>query len=45
MKISLVDNWQKIYKVDQARVYLVDIRDKKVIDKVFDKLYEQDRME
>ena len=44
MEIPLVDNWQEIYKVGQIRVYLVDIRDKEVIDKVFDKLHKQGRI-
>ena len=45
MEISLVENWQEIYKAGQARVYPVGVRDKEVIDKAFDKLHEQGRME
>lgn len=45
MEIPLVDNWKDIYKAGQARVYPVGVRDKQVIDKAFDKLHEQGRME
>ena len=45
MDIPLVDNWREVYKPGQARVYPVGQRDKDVIDKEFDKLHEQGRME
>ena len=45
MDIPLVDNWREIYKPGQARVYPVGNADKQVIDKAFDKLYKQGRME
>ena len=44
MKISLIENWKNIYKIGQARVYSIDIRDKEVIDEAFDKLYKQGRI-
>ena len=45
MEIPLIDNWPEIYKPGQARVYPVGQRDRDVIDKAFDKLHSQDRME
>lgn len=45
MGILLLDNWEDLYKPGQAKVYPLGQRDKDVIDKEFDKLYTQDRME
>ena len=45
MDIPLLENWRDLYKPGQARVYPLGQRDKNVIDKEFDKMHEQDRME
>ena len=45
MDIPLVDNWKDLYKPGQARVYPLGERDKAVIDKTFDELHDQNRME
>ena len=45
MDIPLLDDWQEQYKPGQARVYPVGQQDREVIDKAFDKLHGQDRME
>ena len=45
MDIPLVDNWKDLYKPGQARVYPLGEKDKAVIDKTFDELHEQNRME
>ena len=45
MEIPLVDNWEQLYKPGQSRVYPVGKRDKEVIDREFDKLHTQGRME
>ena len=45
MDIPLLDNWRELYKPGQARVYPVGNQDREVIDKTFDKLHDQDRME
>ena len=45
MDIPLLDNWRELYKPGQARVYPVGQRDKEVIDREFDKLHQQGRME
>ena len=39
MNISLFDNWRKLYKSDQTRVYSLDQKNRNVIDKKFDKLH------
>ena len=45
MNIPLIENWQDVYKPGQARVYPVGQKDRDVIDKAFDKLHDQGRME
>lgn len=45
MDIPLLDNWRDLYKPGQARVYPLGQKDREVIDKEFDKLHSQDRME
>ena len=45
MDIPLVDNWRELYKPGQARVYPLGERDRTIIDKTFDELHEQGRME
>lgn len=45
MEIPLLDNWRKLYKPGQVRVYPLGSKDKEVIDKEFDKLHDQDCME
>ncbi len=45
MEIPLLDNWEELYKPGQARVYPLGQRDREVIDKEFDKLYTQNRLE
>ena len=44
MKLSLRNDWQDRVS-DKAKIYSLDVRDREVIDKVFDKLYEQGRLE
>ena len=45
MEIPLIENWREIYKPGQAKIYPVSPRDREVIDKTFDELHEQERME
>ncbi|KAI0997352.1 hypothetical protein K3495_g10831 [Podosphaera aphanis] len=45
LEIPLVDNWKELYKACQARVYPVGRDEQKIIDSVFDKLHDQNRME
>ncbi len=45
MEILLLENWRELYKPGQARVYPLGDRDKEVIDREFDKLHDQGRME
>ena len=45
MKIPLFDNWKENYKPEQARVYSVGQQDWELIDKIFDKLHEQNHLE
>ena len=44
MSIPLKKGWQKQAK-DKAKIYLLGTRDKEIMDKEFDKLHEQGRME
>ena len=44
MDISLIDDWQEKYKPDQAWVYSLDANDRAIVDKVFDKLHNQNQM-
>ena len=39
MKISLLENWQELYKSDQIKVYLLSTKNCKVINEAFDKLH------
>ena len=39
MKISLLNNWKKLYKLDQAKVYSLGTKDCEIIDEAFDKLH------
>ena len=45
MDILLLDNWRELYKPGQARIYPLRQNNKEVINKEFDKLYTQDRIE
>lgn len=45
MKISLLDNWKKNYKPEQVKVYLIEQQDCEIIDKAFNTLQEQNRLE
>ncbi len=40
IEILLLENWRELYKPGQARVYPLGDRDKEVIDREFDKLYD-----
>ena len=40
-EISLVVNWEEIHKPGQVKVYVVEYRDKGVIDSVFKVLHKQ----
>ena len=40
----MLDNWRKLYKLNQIRVYLFDQKNKSVINKKFDKLHAQNRI-
>lgn len=44
-KFRTVENWPDFYKPGQAKVYPVGLQDKAVIDRQFDKLHEQGKME
>ena len=39
MEIPLVDDWDKIYKLGQARVYTSGVKDRAIINNTFDKLH------
>lgn len=43
MKFSLRDNWQDRIS-DKVKVYLLDLKDKEVVNKTFDELYQQERL-
>lgn len=45
MKIPLLDNWRKNYKSEQVKVYSVEQQDCEIIDKAFDTLQKQNRLE
>ena len=45
MKIPLIDNWQDVYKPANTKVYPLGPRDREVVDKQFDKLQQQGRLE
>lgn len=45
MDIPLLDEWREKYKPGQARVYPLGANDRAQVDKAFDKLHDQDRME
>ena len=44
MKISLIDNWQELYKPEQVKVYSLGVKDCELVNEAFDKLYEQSCM-
>ena len=44
MDISLIDNWQEKYKSGQAWVYSLDANNRTIVNKVFDKLHNQNWM-
>ena len=44
MKISLIDNWQELYKSEQVKVYSLGVKDCELINEAFDKLHEQSCM-
>ena len=44
MKILLRDDWESKMPAKAPRVYPLGIEDRKVVDKTFDKLHEQERM-
>ena len=37
MSVSLVNEWQK--KLDSCKIYLLDLRNRKIVDAVFNKLH------
>ena len=45
MDIPLLENWRDLYNPCQAKVYPLGVKDREEVDKLFDKLHEQDRME
>ena len=45
MEIPLLDNWRDLYNPRQAKVYPLGAKDRQEVDKLFDKLHEQNRME
>ena len=45
MEIPLVENWRKNYNPRQAKVYPLGTKDRQEVDKMFNKLHEQGRME
>ena len=45
MVIFFVENWRELYKPGQIQMYLIEKKNRKIIDKQFDKLHEQKRME
>ena len=42
MKIFLINNWRKIYKAKQAKIYSLNKKNKKMMNKKFNKYYEQE---
>ena len=44
IEISLLENWQKLYKPEQVKVYSLSIKDCELINEAFDKLHQQDWM-
>ena len=44
MKIPLINNWQDVYKPANAKVYLLEPRNREVVDAQFDKLHQQGRL-
>ena len=42
MNILLLNNWKKLYKADQFKIYSLKLKNQKIIDKTFDKLHKQD---
>ena len=42
MKVSLLENWQELYKSDQIKMYSLDIKNCEVINEAFNKLHQQD---
>ena len=44
MKISLLNNWQELYKSEQVKVYSLSTKDCELVNEVFDKLHQQDCM-
>ena len=45
MEIPLIENWRDIYKPNQAKVYSLGTKDRQVVDKLFDKLHQENLME
>ena len=45
MDIPLLDNWRELYKAGQVKVYPLGKQHKDLINKTFDKLYTEDRLE
>lgn len=45
MEILLLENWRELYNPRQAKVYPLGAKDRHEVDKVFNKLHAQDRME
>ena len=46
MKITLRDNWQnRLPSTNKAKVYPLEIKDREVVDKTFDKMHRQGRLE
>ena len=45
MNIPLLDNWRKLYKAGQIKVYPLDKQDKDLVNKTFNKLYTEDQLE
>ena len=44
MKIFLINNWQEIYKTKQLKIYPLDKKNKKMMNKKFNKYHEQKRL-
>ena len=44
INISLLNNWQKKYKSEQVHVYSLELNDQTMINKTFDKLYQQNHI-
>ena len=39
INIFLMNNWQKLYKFDQTKIYFVESKNCEMINEIFDKLY------